>query len=129
MVESCACARATSSSVPRPASRRSCVRSRVLALYVGVALRHLVTSLQTPQLEVVAGDLARHRDEAIVERGQCTVDGGATRFVAAAHATEDVDFPAGVEPRLVVVKAPLVRGNSRLVGRAHARFRLQPRLR
>src|SRR6185295_17397681 len=54
------------------------------ALHVCVTLRHLVTLLQAPELEVVTGDFARHGDEAVIKRGEGAIDRGATRFITAA---------------------------------------------
>ena len=69
VVSICASARAVSSAVPRPASRRACTSSSARRWFCGIALRHDQLLLRAAQLEVVARDLGDHRETHVVAGG------------------------------------------------------------
>ena len=77
-------------------------------LAFGVLQHHVATRLQSAQLEVVACHFRRHRDLGAPQVGDGGVAERVLRLHAAHAATEQADFPAGVETDVVEIAAQLV---------------------
>ncbi len=94
-------ARATSSRVPRPTSRRASVRRSASRWLTSDWRANCVALLQAAQLEVVARDLGGDRGVRGVDAGLGGVDLRRRRFARAPVAAEEVELPVRGEAGVV----------------------------